>query len=161
MAVPFILMVVGFALVVAEVFFVSMGILSVLAGACIVIADVMAFDEGPAWGWIFIAIQAVGIPLLVWGAFRILPRLPFGRRMLLTGPVTEPGGGFPDLSHLVGRTGEALTPLRPSGMARFGDERVSVVGTGGMIPKGSEVEVVSVQVTEVKVRAIRVPEEED
>ena len=133
MVLPIVLLVVGFALVIAEVFFVSLGLLSVMAAGCIVIADVLAFEHGPVVGWTFIVVEIVGIPMLVWGAFRVLPRLPFGRNMLLAGPTTPPGAGMPALDGLVGRRGTAATDLRPS---------------------GTVVETVSVEGSEVRVRAV-------
>lgn len=153
LALAVVLLIIGLVFVIAEVFFVSMGMLSLIAGACILGADVLAFQHSPLMGWVFIAAEVVLIPVIVVFAFRLLPRLPFGRRMLLSGPVTEPEGGFPSLDHLVGRTGEAVTDLRPSGTARFEEERVSVVGVGPMIPKGARVEVISVSGPEVKVRS--------
>lgn len=160
MVVPIVLLLIGLALVVAEVFFVSMGLLGLMAGTCILAADILAFEQGQAEGWTLVALQLVLVPLLVWGAFRVLPRLPFGRRMLLRGPVTDPGGGFQSLDHLAGREGQALTDLRPAGTAILGDERVTVVAVGGLIPKGSDVVVTAVEGPEVRVRATRTPDKE-
>ena len=158
MLLAIVLLLVGLALVVAEVFFVSMGLLGLMAGMCMLGADLLAFEEGPVQGWTLIAIQIVLIPLLIWLAFRWLPKLPFGRRMLLRGPVTAPQGGFRDLDPLVGREGKALTDLRPAGTAQFGEERVTVVAIGGLIPKDSDVLVTAVEGPEVRVRATHVPE---
>ena len=158
MALPIVLMLIGLALVVAEVFFVSMGLLSLMAGTCILAADILAFQQGATEGWTLVILQIVLVPLLVWGAFRLLPRLPFGRRMLLGGPVTDPGGGFASFDHLVGREGVALTDLRPAGMVRIGDERVSVVAVGGLVPKDSRIVVSAVEGPEVRVRATEVPD---
>ncbi|HXS25135.1 MAG TPA: NfeD family protein, partial [Gemmatimonadales bacterium] len=55
----------------------------------------------------------------------------------LDGFVTAPSR--PDL---VGRRGIALTDLRPSGTAGFGDERVDVVTEGEYLRQGTAVEVV-------------------
>ena len=92
--------------------------------------------------------------LRVKGAFVVLPKLPFGRRMMLDGPVTEPDGGFPSLDHLQGRRGRSLSDLRPSGMAELDGERVSVVAVGRMVGRGEEIEVVHVTGSEVRVRAL-------
>ena len=155
------LLIIGLAFVVAEVFFVSMGMLGLLALACILIANLMAFEQSTAGGWVFIAVELVCIPLVAWLAFRVLPHLPFGRRMLLDGPVTEPAGGFQSLDRLQGREGEALSDLRPAGTVDFDGERSTVVSIGGMIPRGSTVRVVKVVGPEVRVRATDVPYEED
>lgn len=157
MLLPIILLLVGLALVVAEVFFVSMGMLGLLAGGAILAADILAFQYSQTAGWILVASEVVLVPLLVWGAFRVLPKLPFGRRMVLQEPATRPAAGFPSLEDLVNRTGRALTDLTPSGSAEFDGRRLSVVAVGRAIPRGSTVVAVSVEGTEVKVRATEVP----
>ena len=148
-----ILVLIGLGFTLAEVFFPSLGAFALLAGTSIILADFMAFGVSHTVGWIFIGVQVVLVPVVIRGAFKILPKTRFGKTMMLAGPVTEPGPGFPSLSHLVDNQGEALSDLRPSGTARFGDERVSVVAQGGLIPEGTPVVVVSVEGTEIKVRA--------
>jgi membrane-bound serine protease (ClpP class) len=151
MVLAVILLVVGVALVVAEVLFVSFGLLALLAGACILAADLIAFGHSDAMGWTFVAAEVVLVPLALWGAFRVLPRLPFGRRMLLeaSGPWSP---AVPDWDRLLGKRGAALTDLRPAGTAEFDGERVSVVSVGGIVPKGAALVVVSVEGMEVRVR---------
>ena len=151
------LLLLGLALVIAEVFFVSMGVLSVMAAAAIIAADVLAFREGAGWGWAFVAFEVVAVPLLVIGAFRVLPRLPIGRRMVLRAPPHPVRAGVPAYADLVGRRGHALVDLRPSGAASIDGERLSVVAAGGPIPADTEVEVVSVEGPEIKVRALPAP----
>ena len=153
MATAVILVLVAVGFTIAEVFFPSLGAFALAAGACILIADIMAFEEGPIVGWIFVAVEIVLVPMTVWAAFRVLPKTRLGSRMVLSGPDHEPVPGAPDLSHLVGREGEALTDLRPAGTVRIEGERVSVVSLGGMIERGTEVVVVAVEGTEVRVRA--------
>jgi len=53
---------------------------------------------------------------------------------------------------LEGALGTALTDLRPSGLARFGDERVDVVTLGDFIVAGSPIRVVRVEGNRVTVR---------
>lgn len=147
-----VLTLVGLGFVLAEVFFPSFGILSLVAGGLILGADVLAFQEGDGVGWAFITAQVLLVPMVVWLGFRALPHVGFGRRMLLMGPATRPGAGLPDLSSLTGRRGVALTALRPAGMASIGEERLSVVAQGGMVPAGASLVVVSVEGAEVRVR---------
>ena len=160
MLVPIVLLVIGLALVVAEVFFVSMGLLSLMAGTCILAADLLAFQQGSTEGWTLVVLEIVLVPSIVWGAFRILPRLPFGRQMLLGGPASPPPTELENLDQLVGREGRALTDLRPAGTVLFGDRRVTVVAIGDLIPKDADVVVSAVEGPEVRVRATRTPEPE-
>ena len=53
---------------------------------------------------------------------------------------------------MVGQRGSTLSALRPSGTARFGDQRVSVVTDGEFIAKDTQVEIVSAEGFRVVVR---------
>ncbi|MCL6610145.1 MAG: hypothetical protein K6T66_01245 [Peptococcaceae bacterium] len=62
-----------------------------------------------------------------------------------------------DLMQYMGRTGTALTPLRPSGAAEVSGRRLDVVTGGEYIPAGTPVEVINVEGTRVVVRAVDKP----
>lgn len=149
-AVILVLVAVGFTI--AEVFFPSLGAFALLAGTCILIADIIAFEHSQAMGWTFVAVEIILVPLTVYGAFKILPKTSIGNRMVLSGPETDLSAGAPALEHLMGRQGEAVTDLRPAGTAQFENDRVSVVSLGGMLERGTDVVVVAVEGTEVRVR---------
>jgi membrane-bound serine protease (ClpP class) len=155
-----VLLLLGFGFIIAEVFFVSFGALSLVAGTLIIAADVLAFQEGQVVGWAFVVAQVILIPVLVRLAFKVLPSLPFGREMMLTGPATDPQTGVLDLSHLVGHQGTALTDLNPSGTAAIDGDRLSVVAVGGAIPRDTTVVVLEVEGTEIKVRALGEPRDD-
>ncbi len=154
MVTAILLVLIGLGFILAEIFFPSLGVLGLCAAGCIVGADLIAFSAGNTLGWSFIVAEVILVPLVVWGAFRWLPHTGIGKRMVLSGPVTPDSHGTPPLAHLVGQQGLTLTTLRPSGLARLGDDRISVVGQGGMIGKGRRIVVLSVEGTEVKVREI-------
>lgn len=59
-----------------------------------------------------------------------------------------------DRSGLLGSIGVAVTPLRPSGTAVIGDERVDVVTEGGFVDRDAAVKVVKVEGVRVVVREI-------
>ena len=64
-----------------------------------------------------------------------------------------PGSSLPKhFDHLLHQTGVTLTVLRPTGVARFGDEHVDVVTEGAYVEKDARVEVLSVQAHRVVVR---------
>ncbi len=87
----------------------------------------------------------------VFFAKHILPKTPFLNQTMLDAPDEETleeirrRETIVDLSHLVGNTGRALTPLRPSGKAKIGAEIVSVTSDGDMIEQGEKVVVVQVR----------------
>ena len=152
MIVPIVLLLVGLGFVLAEVFFPSLGVFGLLAGTCILAADWIAFQQGPIYGWSLITAEIVLVPLVITQALRILPSTRFGKRMFLAGPVTEGGSAVPDHGSLVGRSGVAMTDLRPAGTIRIGDRRISVVALGGFLDSGTLVVVDAVEGTEIKVR---------
>ncbi len=55
---------------------------------------------------------------------------------------------------LVRSIGVAITPLRPSGAVKIGDQRVDVVTAGDFIGTGVEVKVVKVEGTRVIVEKV-------
>jgi membrane-bound serine protease (ClpP class) len=104
---------------------------------------------------------AISILLAMVGAFvllRMLPRLPFGRRLVLeTGMQAELGYVSPPESdrHWQGRTGTALSPLRPAGTAEIDGNRVDVVSDGSFIEAGTAIEVIRVDGNRIVVRRLR------
>lgn len=104
---------------------------------------------------------AVSILLALGGGLlllRVLPRLPFGRRFVLdTEMLAEAGySSEPPADHQVlGRTGTALSPLRPSGVAGVGGRRLDVVSDGSFIDAGADVEVIRVEGNRIVVREVR------
>jgi membrane-bound serine protease (ClpP class) len=153
MTLAVVLLVIGLGFVLAEVFFPSLGMFGLLAGGCILLADISAFGQGRTAGYVFVGAEIVLVPLVVHLGFKVLPKLPFGRRMILLRKDEDKGAGLPDLAHLRGRTGVALTTLRPAGTARLDGTRQSVVSLEGMLAAGTPVVVVEVEGSEVRVRA--------
>lgn len=87
----------------------------------------------------------VGI-LIAWALLRKLPKTGrFTSSGLMLGQSTDRESGYlsqPVRADLVGSLGVALTDLRPSGAARFGDERVDVVSDSNWISAGTPIRVV-------------------
>lgn len=154
MTTAIVLSLIGFGFVIAEVFFPSLGLFGIAATVCTVFADIAAFGEGTGIGYAFVIAQVILIPLLIWGAFKALPHTGIGRRMVLSGPETDLVQAAPSFGHLVGHEGVTVTALRPAGTADLDGKRVSVVGLGGMIDAGARIVVVSVEGTEIRVRAV-------
>jgi membrane-bound serine protease (ClpP class) len=101
---------------------------------------------------------AVSILLAMAGAFalfRVLPSLPFGRRLVLATEIASESGyvsaAESDRS-FVGRTGTAVSPLRPAGIADIEGSRVDVVSDGAFIEAGSAIEVTRVDGNRIVVR---------
>lgn len=136
----------GLGLIVAEVFFPSFGVLSVLATAALVGSVVMAFQEGTQTGVRFLIATALLVPSAIFLAFKFFPRSPMGKRLVARGLSF---GSAPSLDQrdlaLLGQEGTIEADCRPAGMARLGGRRVDVVTRGEWIERGQRVKVVEVQ----------------
>jgi membrane-bound serine protease (ClpP class) len=87
----------------------------------------------------------------------MLPHVPMLRGLVMEPvdqEVLEESEKLGDYSHLLGKTGKATTPLRPSGKARFGDQVVQVVSDGTVIAAGDPVRVCEVHATKVVVEPV-------
>jgi membrane-bound serine protease (ClpP class) len=145
------------ALIIAEVFIPSAGLLSLLATASLVGGIWIFFEHSAAAGWIGLVVGVVMIPTLLILAYRVMPRTRFGRRVLLAPPVRQRGEAISDsaeLSALIGRTGRVLTPMRPVGMCAFDGRRVECVAEGAYVEKDKTVRAIRIEGTQVTVRVV-------
>jgi membrane-bound serine protease (ClpP class) len=100
----------------------------------------------------FAMVLAIGIGLLL---MRWLPRLPFGRQLVLDTAMDSAQGyvSAPQADTLLlGRHGRAATPLHPAGIAEIDGQRVDVVSDGELVDSGEPVEVIRVDGNRVVVR---------
>jgi membrane-bound serine protease (ClpP class) len=158
-----ILMVGGFGFALLEVFLPSGGILSLLCGGALLASVIVAGTESLGLALLFGVVAVIGTPIVLLVAFKLLPRSPIGKRLILrspdedAGPTTSPpvsATSVANLSELMGREGVATTALRPSGIAEIGGRRVSVVTEGEMVAKGQKVRVIEIHGNQVVVEAV-------
>lgn len=146
------------ALIVAEVFIPSGGLLSACAVACVVGGILIFFQYSATAGWAGVVIAAIMVPALLLAAYKIFPKTRFGKSVTLTPPHREPGDAIADtseLKELLGAVGNVLTPLRPVGMCDFSGRRVECVAESGYVDKGKKVKVIRVQATQLTVRQMQ------
>ena len=127
------------------------GIIFIIAGSVWIIVQTRNWQLGLSVAGATIIII---IPLAAL-AFWLAPRTKVGRTMILnTAERSEDGFQAPprELEKLIGKSGTAITLLRPAGAAMIQGIRVDVVTQGDFIAKGSEIEVVSVEGNRVVVR---------
>jgi membrane-bound serine protease (ClpP class) len=139
------LLALGLGLIVAEVFFPSFGVLSVLATAALVGSVAMAFQESTAMGVRFLIAIALLVPATIVLGFKLFPRSPLGKRMVMSGPTFEAIKTDALAGTLLGQEGAVEADCRPAGMARLDGRRVDVVTRGEWIEAGVRVRVVEVQ----------------
>ncbi|MEE2940656.1 MAG: NfeD family protein [Planctomycetota bacterium] len=135
----------GLALVVAEVFIPSMGVLGMLAGLSLMTSIGMAFYEDPGTGTLLLVITAVTVPIILTFGIKLFPRTPLGRKITARGFSFEDGRAVDRRDEgLAGARGVVEAQLRPAGIARIDGRRVDVVSRGEAIDAGTEVVVVEV-----------------
>jgi membrane-bound serine protease (ClpP class) len=145
------------ALIVAEVFVPSGGLISIFALTCLIGGVVIFFQHSRAAGWMGILIAAVMIPSVLIVAYNVFPKTRFGKSVTLAPPQRRQGDAVPDtdeLKNLLGASGVVLTPLRPVGMCDFSGRRVECVAESGYVSKGTKVKVIGVQSTQLTVRMV-------
>ena len=145
---PILLLIASLALLAVEVIVVSFGLIALMAIACGVGSVMLAFAESEVYGWTMIGLLLVGAPVVLRGAFIILPKIPFARGMFLRAPkLTEGERHAADQADrsLLGAIGVASSPLRPSGTAILNDVPCDVIAAGGtMIERGTRVRVTEI-----------------
>ncbi len=150
------LFVLGLALLLVEIFLIpGFGITGIAGITLIVISILMAMVEyypGEPW---YPTFPKFRLPLTNFGlasilsaaglliAGRFLPKTSAFNKLVLQ-KATDRKEGFAassDTSHLTGRTGTALTRLRPAGTALFDGDRMNVVTRGEYIEAGERVRI--------------------
>ena len=149
-AVPtLICLIVGFVLLVIEMFLPGIGV----AGVTGVLALIAVVVLQLGWGNPRVALYVIAIALLViiLGLVWIIRSFQKGRlsKSFLVLRDSSDGMSVPDIAtakaDLVGKSGVALTILRPAGIAEIEGRRVDVTTAGEFIPKGSPVTVVKAE----------------
>lgn len=124
----------------------------IIGFVCLIAAVVLGYrDLGVQAGNLILAIVLVGLVLGTWSWLKFFPESRIARKFIARGTVGELGVDKPEL---LNATGETVTRLRPSGVARINGQRVDVVTEGGMIERGAAVRVVAVEGTRIVVREV-------
>jgi len=149
----FIFLISGLLLIGIEIF-VPGGVVGVLGALALVGAIIAGFKAFPDLG-IFIAVGIlllVGLVMLLW--IRIFPNTAIGKRMTVSKNLSDAKAAQSGLADLMGKTGEAVTDLRPAGFATIESRRIDVVTRGEMVRRGATVKVVAVEGNRVVVTGV-------
>lgn len=146
------LMVLGCALMVLEVFIPSAGILGFLSATSFLAAIYFAFQRGGATGLSFTLGVMVAVPVVLSLAFKYLPYTPIGKALLGTLPTDEEVLPDEPRKALIGRVGVARSKMLPSGAVEIDGQMVDAVTQGLAIDPGQYVEVIEVRANRVVVR---------
>lgn len=141
---PIALQILGMVVILVEIFVPSFGILSVIAAGILLYSLYLVFtDISSFMGMVFIGADLVILPILLILGMKALGRskLSLHKELSSRDGVTSQAPNLPDW---IGKQGEAVTDLRPSGTALIDGRRLDVVTDGDYVEAGS-----LVQVTEV------------
>ena len=156
------LLALGLAVMVLEVFVPSGGVLGFVSIMAIIAAVTTAFlDLGPVAGVVVLAVVVVSVPVVLGLAFRWFPETALGRRVLPPPPegleVVPRADERQRRRDLVGSAGRAVTELLPWGTVTVGGEQMEALSEAGPLAPGAAVRVVGVQGLAVVVRPLDTP----
>jgi membrane-bound serine protease (ClpP class) len=161
LTIAYLLIVLGLALLVAEVFFCTGGTLFIASSLCILGGVVLTFVYGDtATGMATLLGVFVVVPALATLMLYAWPRTPMGKRLILRDrdAVTAQMPVMLELEGLRGRYGRALSDLRPAGAVEFDGRRVDAMSEGMMVAAGAWVRCVDVRFGTVVVRQVDAPD---
>lgn len=163
------LFVVGIAFILVEIYVFPGHILPGLIGVvCVFAALLMAMTPHlpnapaiPEWPDLTgpartLTITIIGTGLIAMWLAKVLPHGKLASPLVLK-MGEKASDGFVSMkteASLVGQTGEAVSMLRPAGLARFGDRQLDVVTRGDFVKPGARVRIVEVQGSRIVVEAV-------
>lgn len=135
------LIVLGVALLIAEIFIPSFGVTGIL-GLIAILGGVLLTAETVLQGVMLFVVILVIVLILMFIAYRLVAskRSPLVLKDVLNEDVPKS-----DLNYFLNMDGVALTTLRPSGKGDFDGVRLDVLTEGDFIRKGSKICVSSIE----------------
>ena len=161
-----VLLIVGLAILTAEIFIPSGGLLGVITFLSLLVSLIFAYR---AWGishpnlfGAYCVMLLLLVPTVIGLGFYVLPQTSFGRKILLEAPTSDEVTPFLEesrrLENLIGRFGTTLTMLNPSGLVSIAGERLQAASEGLSIESGSSVQIIDIRGRAVIVRLGKPPE---
>lgn len=165
LALAYVLIAVGFLLLVAELVIPSGGIIFVLAVCSIAGGVALVFYHDTTIGTLTLIGVFIALPVLGSVLLHYWPRTRMGRRFFLNAPEDDETVASmainQELEALRGRLGRAISALRPSGVVDFDGQRIDVITEGMMVEPEQWVRCIDVRAGRVIVRAVDRPRLDD
>jgi membrane-bound ClpP family serine protease len=147
-----VLILLGIALLVAEIFIPSFGVTGVL-GIISIIGGIVFTAETVAEGMIMFMIILVIVLVLMFLAYRFIASK---RSPLVLKEIVNEDDSDNDLVFFIDKEGVALTTLRPSGKGDFDGVRLDVITVGNFIKKNQKIVVTRVEGKKIFVSELKV-----
>ncbi|UWG96072.1 hypothetical protein LPY66_14290 [Dehalobacter sp. DCM] len=149
------LIIIGIILIILEIFIIPGFGIAGLIGLAMMIGGVFLVAQNLLQGVIYLLIILIVVGLLIYIGFKTGKLKKLWRKISLgEKQITDDGYVAPnkEYSEYIGKTGIALTLLRPAGTAEIDGKRVDVVTDGGFIPQSSRIKVIAVEGTRIIVQ---------
>jgi membrane-bound serine protease (ClpP class) len=151
---------IGLALLIAEVFVPSGGMITILAVVCIAVSVWAAhqawWETARGIWWLYLAALLLLAPGAIGGSLYMLQHTGLGRHILLDAPSLDEVTPYAEEEHrlkqLIGKRGITLALLNPGGMVTVDGERLHCESPGMLIERGEEVEVIGLKGNRLVVR---------
>ncbi len=150
-------LIIALVMFVIELFTPGVGV----AGATGLLSLIAVIVMQLGWGHPRVALYIIAISLLViiLGLIWIIRSMQRGRlsKSFLVNRDHSNGTSVPEVAaakeELIGKSGIAITTLRPSGIAEFDGKRLDVATSGEFIKKGATITIIQAQGMHIRVRA--------
>ena len=151
---PIVLQLLGVAVIIAEIFIPSLGLLTVIAVSLLGYSLYLVFTTiSPTVGWILTGVDLVLVPTLLFLGIKLIARSNLSLKTQLS-QVNGVESQSKNLQKHLNKKGRAITDLRPAGMALIDELRLDVVTDGEYLEEGTSVKVVRITGNQIIVEQI-------
>ena len=147
-------LIIGTILLVLECFLPGIGVAGITGGVLCLAGIIMLV---PYIGWYVVFIVLVIVLVVMLSIYIFARTAEKGKNPLVLSQKTDKASGFSandDNSSLLNKEGEAVTGLRPAGIALIDSKRVDVVTDGEFIEAGTKIVVADIQGRRIIVKKI-------
>lgn len=148
------LFILGLVLLITEIFIPGFGILGITGIISCVLSIIFTFSDTKQ-ALVSIIFAFIASCIVIYLLLKYVIKTPILNKVVLNTKQEKSKGYtalYKDNTNLLGREGIALTPLRPSGLALFGSEKLDVLSNGEFILKGEKIQIIKVEGNKIIVK---------
>tara|TARA_B100000676_G_scaffold46868_1_gene45615 strand:- start:6839 stop:7411 length:573 start_codon:yes stop_codon:yes gene_type:complete len=149
-----VLITIGAALIILELFIPSGGLIGIAAVGCFIGAVYLGYQAGQSTGMFILCASVIVVGVMIYLALKIWPHTAMGKNALP--PPEDPAGSVTrSLEHLVGLHGISTSDLMPNGRIEIDGKSHDAVSRGMIIEAGTEIEVLSIESNRILVGQVK------